>query len=86
MGFDMSGLPLIRKAPFSGDEISHMEWYQMNSPFRPYKCLRNHGMIPMRMTKDGLVCPLCKVVQDWVLESTFKLKHGPAYNRDSKEI
>ncbi len=85
MSFDMSGLPSIRRAPYSQDEIDLVNWYQTDSPYHPYTCSWNHATATMQMTKDGLVCPSCKLVQNWVLDSTFKLKDGPAYNREKEQ-
>lgn len=86
MSFDLSGLPSIRHAPFSPDEIAAMDWYQIDGwmdtrQFEPFMCDNGHSSYPMLMTKDGLKCLKCGTVQDWILDSTFKLKDGPAYTR-----
>lgn len=67
---DMSGLPDMQCAPFSEADVAKVEAYQTGHVFHPYTCCDHQTM---QMTCDGLKCPKCGVVQDWILVTTLRL-------------
>lgn len=65
---DRSGLPDMDRAPFSDEQVAAMKHYQESGEFHPYTCC-DHQV--MQMTSNGMVCPKCGALQDWVLRATL---------------
>jgi len=57
------------KAPFNENQIKNIKEYQQNSNFHPFTCLyrgSHKGEGILSPTKDGMICPECNYIQDWV--------------------
>jgi len=67
---DTSGLPDLIHAPFDDEQVEVMARYQKEGRFHPYTCCNHQTMV---MTHDGLKCPKCGVVQNWVLRNTLRM-------------
>lgn len=77
-GTEKCGLPETRIAPFSALDVFRVQCYQEDQRYDSYQCDHGHELTTMQMTHDGLRCPVCEIVQGWVLDSTFRLMKASA--------
>ncbi len=73
ISIDRSGLPDLKYAPFSAHESFLARCYQQDGRYHPYRCDHGHESVPMNAEINGLKCPKCGIVQDWILQSTLEL-------------
>ncbi len=72
----MMDAPEIKQAPFSEADVAKIQHYQVDARYHPYTCDHDHKSVAMRMVTDGLKCPQCGLVQDWILQVTLDLMKG----------
>ncbi len=56
--------------PFDDETMELLETYQGSLMFHPYTCCDHQTM---RVSRAGLVCPKCGVVQNWISTSSVNL-------------
>jgi hypothetical protein len=56
----------MTKAPFSQDQINHINEFQNAGIVHELTCTHGHGRLDVHA--DGLHCPVCDYTQDWVPE------------------